>query len=250
MSFKVKATVIDFLGDEEKYPCHFLHKIGDEFIYDGEKFTGRICPSMAPFVVQPMIGIHAAGPRMIARPGYYYPFWYAPTSVKDPNLKKYDGLGFRNVLETAVESKYHMANLQPANAFKWPPHGERTVAKAPMAICPDVRTSMLMKLEAFDLSEKGYDTPYFRRQMVILSRVLAKQGISIDKIIDEFSKEEIENIYPALSQILIEALNEELELIGYLEIRDGKANVTKKGEAKLESFKKALSDQEIDALSL
>ena len=68
MSFKVKATVIDFLGDEEKYPCHFQHEIGDEFIYDGEKFIGRICPSMSPFVVPPMIGIHAAGPRIIARP--------------------------------------------------------------------------------------------------------------------------------------------------------------------------------------
>jgi len=26
--FKVKVTVVGFLGDEEKYPCHFQHKIG------------------------------------------------------------------------------------------------------------------------------------------------------------------------------------------------------------------------------
>lgn len=156
--FKVKASVVAFLGDEEKYPCHFQHNVGDEFIYDGEKFVGRICPSMLPLIVQPMIGIHAAGPRFISRPGYYYPFWYAPVSVKDLSLKKYDGLGFRNVLETSVEPKYHMANLLPANAFKWPPYGERTVIKTPMVICSDVRTSMLMKLEAFDLSDKGYKT--------------------------------------------------------------------------------------------
>ena len=51
MSFKVKATVIAFLGDARKYPCHFQHQIGDEFIYDGEKFIGRICPSMAPHII-------------------------------------------------------------------------------------------------------------------------------------------------------------------------------------------------------
>ena len=39
--FKVKAIVIDFLGDKEKYPCHHRYNLGDEFLFDGEKFTGR-----------------------------------------------------------------------------------------------------------------------------------------------------------------------------------------------------------------
>ena len=49
--FQVKATVVDFMGDTEKYPCHFQHQIGDEFIWDGEKFVGKICPSLTPMLV-------------------------------------------------------------------------------------------------------------------------------------------------------------------------------------------------------
>jgi len=245
--FKVKMTVVDFLGDEEKYPCHFLYNIGDEFIYDGEKFIGKICPVLVPFIPSKMYEIHSAGPRY-TEPGYYYPYWYAPVSVKDPSLKKYDGRGFRNVLETRVEPQYHMANLMPANAWKWPPHGERTVSRDPLLVCPDTRTAALLKLEAFDLSDKGFDIPFFRRQMTILSKVLPKQGIEVDKILNEFSKEQIEGIYPALSQIIVQAFVEELELMGYLKIQNGKASVTKKGEAKLEDFRASLSAVEREAL--
>ena len=81
-SFQVKAAVIGFGGDEEKYPCHFKHKIGDVFIYDGEKFIGRICPHFSPQVVSKMIAFHASGPRQVPTAGYYYPFWYAPVSRK------------------------------------------------------------------------------------------------------------------------------------------------------------------------
>ena len=247
--FQVKATVVGFKGDEETYPCHFQHKVGDEFIYDGEKYVGRICPHMAPIVVQAMMPLCATGPRF--RPSAsYYPFWYSPVSVKDSSLKKYDGLGFRNVLKTIVEPEYHMRNLEPLDAFTWPPKGERTVAQGVMAVCGDKRTAMVMKIEAFDLSDKGDATPYFRRQMVILSKVLAKPGIEADKILGEFSKEENEGIYPALSPIMVQALSEELELMGYLEIKDGKASVTKKGEKKLEDFKAGLSAEEREALRI
>ena len=125
--FKVKATVIDFLGDKEKYPCHHGYKTGDEFIYDGESFTGTICPSLIPMVGQKILELHAAGPRY-RDTMYYYPFLYAPVSVEDPSLKKYDGLGFRNVLETYTEPGYHMANLA-SSGFKWPPPEERTAKK-------------------------------------------------------------------------------------------------------------------------
>ncbi len=109
---------------------------------------------------------------------------------------------------------------------------------------------MAMKIEAFDLSDKGDATPYFRRQMSILNKVLPKQGIEVDKILGEFSKDEIEIPYPALSQIMIEALSEELELMDYLEIQDGKASVPKKGEAKLEAFKNSLSPEGRQALNM
>jgi hypothetical protein len=247
--FQIKATVVGFLGDEEQYPCHFKHKVGDEFIFDGEKFIGRICPHMAPLAIQRMMPLYASGPRFVS-PGYYFPFWYSPVSVKDPSLTKYDGLGFKNVLKTITEPKYHMRNLQPAEAFVWPPHDKRDIMQGVGAVCGDTRTSMAMKIEAFDLSELGDATPYFRRQMTILHKVLPKAGIELAKILDEFTKDEIEIPYPALSPLMIEVLSEELELMDYLEIKDGKATVTDKGKLKLETFISGLSDEEKDALNM
>jgi hypothetical protein len=107
-----------------------------------------------------------------------------------------------------------------------------------------------MKLEAFDLSDTGQTTPYFRRQMTILSKVLRKSGIEADKILNEFSKEQIEGIYPALSQIMVQALVEELEVMDYLKIQNARASVTEKGKAKLEDFKASLPAEDREALQI
>lgn len=249
--FQVKATVIGFAGDEEKYPCHFQHKIGDEFIYDGEKYIGRICPGMSAVLVPKMMGVFAAGPRKIPTPVFYYAFWYAPVSRRDPSKKKYDGIGFRNVLHTEIEPKGSIAALQPKYAFNWPPVNERIVGlESSIVTCGDTRTSMRMKVEAFDLADKGDAVTYFRREMSILHKVLPKPGIKLTQILQEFTPEQIEGIYPALSPILIQVLSEELELMGYLEIKRGRATVTKKGEIKLKTFKKGLTAEERKALRM
>jgi uncharacterized repeat protein (TIGR04076 family) len=156
--FKARAIVVDFLGDKEKYPCHHQYRIGDEFIWDGESFIGRICPSLATVVCPKLIELHAAGPRYRG-PLYYYPFLYSPVSVEDPSLKKYDGLGFRNVFETYTEPPYHMAHLASSSAFQWPPPEQRTALKDVTVTCPDYRTSVVVKLDAFDLSDKDEISP-------------------------------------------------------------------------------------------
>jgi hypothetical protein len=154
-------------------------------------------------------------------------------------------------LKNYVEPEYYLTGMTPANAYNWPSYPERTIAKdTSRVICPDNKTFMAMKLEAFDLSDKGYDIPFFRRQMAILSKVQAKPEIALDKILDEFSKEQIEVIYPALSQIMVQILSEELELMGYLKIRNGKASVTRKGVTKLRDFQKKLTAAEREALKL
>lgn len=251
--FKVKATMVGFLGDEDKYPCHFQHKIGDEFIYDGEKFIGRICGHVASAVIARMMTLHASGPRAIPTAGYYHPFWYSPVSAKDPSQKKYDGLGFRNVFKTYVEPKNTMEAQIPDGAFQWPPRQERNISlpsASATVVCGDTRTSAVFKVEAFDLNDKGDGTPYFRREMTILHKVLAKPATAADKILNLFSRDEIEIPYPALSPVMVQALVEELELIGYLKIQNGKASVTKKGEAKLNEFQKCLSAEERQALKM
>jgi len=249
--FQVKATVIGFAGDEVKYPCHFQHKIGDQFIYDGEKYIGRICPGLSAVLVPRMMGYFAAGPRLVPTPQHYYAFWYAPVSRKEDNNKKLDGIGFRNVLETAVEPPRHIANLKPAHAFDWPPFPERTVnLDNSVVTCGDTRTSLMIKVEAFDLAELGDSTPYFRREMSILNKVLPKPGIKVNQILKEFTPEQIEGIYPALSQIMIQVLSEELALLDYIKIEKGKAAVTEKGAVKLEAFKKSLTKEEKKALKM
>ncbi|MBS7647421.1 TIGR04076 family protein [Candidatus Bathyarchaeota archaeon] len=249
MPFKVKATLVNFLGDTKKYPCHFLHKIGDEIIWDGEKLIGRVCPDVLPLLIPVMHALRYAGPRY-KDPMYYAPFWYASLSIFDPSMKKYDGLGFKVVKEKIVEPPYHVASLQPPNAFQWPPVNERIVMKDITVLCPDTRTSAVFKVEPFDLSDTGHDVPYFRREMVILYKVMQKPGIEVNKILDEFTKEEREEIYPPLSPVLVQALVEELELVGYIKVKEGKAYTTDKGKIKLDEFKASLTTEEKKALKL
>ena len=246
--FKVKATVVDFLGDAERWPCHHQYKLGDEFIFDGASFSGEICPSFAITVVPRMMEIHAFGPRYKDYI-HYYPFLYAPESVADPASKIKDGLGFKNVFTTAPIPRYHVANLASSSKFKWPPE-KRITHRDVRLICPDYRTSVVMKIEAYDISDKGRNIPFFRREMMLLDKILRKPGILADQILSEFTKEQIEDIYPALSQPMVESLLEELELMGYLEIQQGKVYAGDKAARKLREFIRGLSGEERDALGL
>ena len=165
-------------------------------------------------------------------------------------MKKYDGLGFANTFQTHCEPQYHMANLSPPGAFTWPPQAERTVARDITLICPDIRTAAVFRLEAFDLSEKGFNPPYFRRQMSILDRVGRSPDIDMDGILVEFTKEERENIYPPLVMEMLAPLVEELTLLKYLEVTDGKFRITDKGSGRLATFNAGLSEEERIALRL
>ena len=117
-------------------------------------------------------------------------------------------------------------------------------------ICPDYRTSVAVKIEAFDLSDKGRNIPYFRREMVILDKIIKKPGIKANELLGEFSRKQIEGIYPALSQVMLEALLEELELMGYLQFMDSKIFTTTKAIEKLNEFNNSLSIEERQALEI
>lgn len=247
MPYKVKATVVDIMGDEEKFPCHFLHKIGDEAIFDGASWTGRLCPDLWPRVAEIGAILYHAGPRYVA------PMTHAIIGIHgnkkyDPSKKIYDGLGFKNVFEAYDLPKHDMAQLS-GGGRKWPPPRER-IARPARVVCPDLKTAVVMQLEVIDLATGGQAISYYRRQMVIMDRVLKKQGIELDKILNEFSKEEIEDIFPPLSLSGLDRLVDELVLTGHMELKDGKAYVTKKGEAKVADFKKSLTAAERKALKI
>lgn len=247
--FKVRAVVVDFLGDKVRYPCHHQYKLDDEFIFDGESFQGTICPSLAIEVVPKMMSLHSAGPRFKDYV-FYYPFLYSPLSVDDPESKKYDGLGFKNIFENYKEPKYSVANLAGSAAFKWPPPDTRPSQRGVRVICPDYRTSVVVRLEAFDLSDKGRNIPFFRREMSILEKILQKPGIHSKKILEQFTPQQIEGIYPALSQVMIESLLEEMEVMGYLRIENGNVFPERKAGAKLDAYVASLTEEEKEALGL
>ena len=247
--FKVKATCIGFAGDEKKYPCHFNYKIGDEIVWTGAELKGRICPAILAPLAAKIDGLYKAGPRYVEN-AFYYPFWYAPVSEYDPSYKKYDGIGFKPVLKTIVEPKYHMAHLRPAHTYEWPPYPERIVNKGASLQCGDLRTAATFKLEAFDLADDGDCVTYFRRMMVILDKIKANPGTPIKKLLSLYTKREIEDIYPSLSQIMVDCLVEELALMDYLEVKKNKLFITAKGEAKLKTFIKGLPPEDKKALKL
>jgi len=247
--YKVKATVVDFLGDEEKYPCHFDYKIGDEIIFDGEKCIGRVCRGLWTILIPKVFALMNAGPKY-AEPEYYAPFWYVPLTVRDEEMKKYDGVGFKVVKEPVIEPPYHLSKLIPPNSFQFPPPKERIVLKDVSVLCPDARTSAVLKLEAFDVADLGDAIPYFRKQMLMLDIVRRHPGIEVDKIRDEFPRKQLEEVYPLAAPVMLKGLIDELELVGHLKIQDGKAYVTQKGEKRLKDFKSSLSAEERKALDL
>ena len=252
--FKARATVVGFDQDEKKYPCHFRYKIGDEIIYDGETITGRVCPAILPELGQIFSALQSSGGRHKEgeAPGSYYPFWHSPLSVYDPSYKEYDGIGFKPTLERPEEGYKYVPD---ETLFDIPPDGKYIVGKgtsreAFTLVCPDNHTLARIKIEAFDLSDKGDGLPYFRRAMSILNKVRQRPEIAINQIINEFSKDERDNIYPSLGQNIIAVLVGELELMGYVEVKDDKATITDKGIKKLEDYKASLSAEEREALKL
>jgi uncharacterized repeat protein (TIGR04076 family) len=252
--FKVKVTVTGFGKDEKKYPCHMRYKIGDEIIFDGETITGRICPSMVTGFAQAFRALQASGGRHKEGevPAAYYPFWHSPLSLYDPSYKKFDGIGFRPTLERPDENYKFVAD---ETLFDNPPGGKYLIGKGTekqtiTMQCTDSHTLVQFKAEAFDLAEKGDSLPYYRRTMSILLKISKKPGIAVNKILDDFSRAEIENIYPTLGQRMIAVLVGELELMGYVEAKDDKITATGKGLKKLGSYKKNLTAEERKALKL
>jgi hypothetical protein len=86
--------------------------------------------------------------------------------------------------------------------------------------------------------------------MVLLNKILRKSGVAVDKLLNEFTKEEIEIPYPALSRQMIDALVEDMALGGLIKIEKGKITATEKGIAKVDEFKKSLPEKDKKALNL
>ena len=202
MPFKVRCRLIAFMGDEEKYPCHFGYKIGDEFIYDGECFTGRVCTGLMANMVPAIKMLHDLGNKGSKRSLLRY----GGDSKRDPGMKKYDGQGYAPLKQSP--SAGSMSAMQGGG---WP------------FSCNDSKTSAFFIAEPFDLASAGFDTPYYMREMSILEKIKSEPGIQADMIINCFSDWERDEIFPPLTPILVELMLDELSEMGYIKILEERA---------------------------
>ncbi|MGD1119609.1 MAG: hypothetical protein ABR886_09000 [Dehalococcoidales bacterium] len=252
--FKVKATVVGFDQDEQRFPCHFRYKIGEEITFDGETVTGRICPSVFAVLGQAFNDLQASGGRHQEgeNPKSYYPFWHSPYSAIDPSRKKYDGVGFR---ATPERPELNYKFIADETIWGTPPGGQYIIGQGTAkrdfyVVCEDNHTGVRFKIEAYDLADKGDSVPYFRRTMSILDKIVRQPGIAVKKILSEFTREQINDIYPTLGQKMIAVLVGELELMGYVEVSDGKVTATASGKQKLKGYIAGLTAEEKKALKL
>jgi len=210
--FKVKGTLIGFMNDVEKFPCHFDYKIGEEFTYDGERIEGRICPgvllTMVPVVWHTFFAAGHPYERIL--------FKYAGLDAKDPSMKMYDGIGFRPLKEAPAgsggKSRAVVTIQRPSGLAAGSGFG-----------CADCRTSAYFSVEAVDLASGGYTLPFYKREMSILEKVKKNPGMTVDEILKKFTEFERDEIHPPLYNVIVQLMLEELAEVGYIELRDGKA---------------------------
>jgi hypothetical protein len=212
MPFKVRGKLIGFMNDVEKFPCHFDYKIGEEFTYDGERVEGRICPgvllTMVPTVWQTFFTGNRAYERII--------FKYSGLSLKDPAMKKYDGIGFRPI-------KKAPAGSGPKSTIVSSPDRPQGLRGGGSFACADCRTSAYFSVEPIDLASGGYTLPYYNREMSIYEKIKNNPGLTVAEIIKQFTDFERDDIYPPLYEVNVQLMLDELAEVNYIELRDGKA---------------------------
>jgi uncharacterized repeat protein (TIGR04076 family) len=214
MAYKVRCRLVAFLGDIEHFPCHFGYEIGDEFIYDGEKFIGRICPALFSSNMLAVIDTIRYNGNS---PFKNYPWTYSGISRREPSMKEYDGIGWANVKESEVPDGARKEFVR----MTLPIPAERRGGGG--FFCGDPRTLAMFRAEPYGLSDKGFDLPFYKRQMNILEKIKAEPGLSAAEVLERFTDWEREEIYPRLGPVNVAIMMEELEGAGYIELRDGKA---------------------------
>ena len=213
--YKVKCKLVTFAGHEEKYPCHFGYKIGDEFYYDGDEFKGRICPGLLASMMPIIHGTFLLGYKFNENIMYRY----RGLDVKDPDMAKYDGHGYRPVDEVPSGVPEKLKFISPYT-------GQNKKSKTGHFTCGDTRILAVFSCEAVDLSDSHYAQPFYRRAISILEKIEAEPGLKYDEILDRFTEFQRDKISPRLTPLLLQVLMEALVDMKYVEIRNGRCYAT------------------------
>ena len=213
MPFKVRCRLVSFVGDPERFPCHFDYKIGDEFTYNGEKFDGRICNGLLKNMASVIWDTVFYGPV----DGERFLYLYTGLSAKDPGMKKYDGIGFRP-LKMAPEG------ADPRHLRAISAELPKTLIRRPRSfICDDTRTGACFVCEPVGLADSGDMRTHYNREMSILEKIKEEPGMTIDEILNKFTQWEKEEIYPPIYPVNVSLMLGELAAVDYIELRDGRA---------------------------
>ena len=207
--FKVRCELVAFVADEEKFPCHFNYKIGDEIYFDGVYFTGRICPGLFASMMPIVHGVYLLGYKFSENIMYRY----RGHNVRDPGMEKYDGAGFRAVKSSEAGPLGKMGEVMTFD----PKTGR---ARGAHFLCGDERTLAHFSCEPVDLSDSDYAQPFYRRGSAILEKIEAKPGIPTKKILPGFTEFERNEIEPALTPVFLDVMLEALTDMKYIESRE------------------------------
>lgn len=213
MPFKVRCKLVAFTGDPDRFPCHFDYKIGDEFTYNGEIFEGKICngllKNMAPVLWETIF--YGAGDynRML--------YLYAGLSARDPSMKKYDGVGFRPLKKAPEGADPRYLSMISADKPK-------SLVKRPRGfVCDDTRTGAYFTCEPIGIANGGDMLTHYNRAMSILEKVKEEPGMTVDEILNKYTKWEQEEVYPPIYPLNVSLMLDEMAVVNYIEMRDGKA---------------------------
>lgn len=213
MPFKVKCTLVSFTGDPERFPCHFDYHIGDSFTYDGEKFEGKICngliKNMAPTLWNTIFYGSGDFDHMV--------YLYSGLSARDPSMEKYDGVGFRPLKKAPEGADPKYLRSIPAD----PP--KALIKRQRGFVCDDTRTGAFFICEPIALASGGDMKTHYNRAMSILEKIKKKPGMTVEEILNSYTKFEREEIYPPIYDINVSLMLDEMATVNYIEIRDGKA---------------------------
>jgi uncharacterized repeat protein (TIGR04076 family) len=213
MPFKVRCRLVSFTGNPGNFPCHFDYHIGDSFTYDGEKFEGKICngllKNMAPVLWNTVF--YGAGDydRMV--------YLYSGLSARDPLMKEYDGVGFRPLKQAPAGADPKYLRSIPAE----PP--KSLIRRQRGFTCDDTRTGAYFVCEPVGLAGGGDMKTHYNRAMSILEKIKEHPGMTVSEILDTYTNFEREEIYPPIYELNVSLMMDEMAVVDYIEIRDGRA---------------------------
>jgi uncharacterized repeat protein (TIGR04076 family) len=214
--FKVRCRLMRFEKDETRYACHFNYKVGDEIYYDGDTFTGRVCPGLIASMMPVVHGVFLLGNKFSDSIMYRY----RGRDTRDPAMAKYDGVGFRPVKASTEE-----AHKIEEPFWNDPMTGR---SKGSHFLCADHHVLAHFRCEPVDLSDCEYAQPFYRRGIAVLEKIEAEPGIVTGEVIGRFTPFEREEISPPLTPVFMEVLFDALQDVGYIELREGRAYATGK----------------------